>query len=113
MPANHISHTLIRPVGKIEIENFHMFDIHWLYRTSGYAIFNVEDEHNDVTKRQGIVIRIWRTSAIEGTALSKTPHSEMKGVQEKESIMGVRGRQNTIPRDHNLTSLGQPRDTRQ
>ena len=27
------SHTLIRPMGKIKIENFHVFDIHWLYRT--------------------------------------------------------------------------------
>ena len=32
VPANLISHTLIRPVGKTKIKNFHVFDIHWLYR---------------------------------------------------------------------------------
>ena len=45
---------------------------------------------NDVTKRHGIVITIWRTSAIGRAALSKKALSEMKGMQEKESIMGVR-----------------------
>ena len=48
-------------------------------------------ERNDVTKRHDIVIIIWRTSAIEVTALSK-PTLEMKGMQEKESIIGVRDR---------------------
>ena len=41
-----------------------------LYRTAGYAIVKV-----DVTERNehhGIVITIWRMSAIEVTALSKT-----------------------------------------
>ena len=38
------------------------------------------------------VITICRTSAIEVTALLKNLRSEMKGVQEKESIMGVRAR---------------------
>ena len=49
-------------------------------------------ECNDVMKRHSNVITIWRTSAIEVTALLKNLRSEMKGVQEKESIMGVRGR---------------------
>ena len=49
-------------------------------------------EHNEVIKRHGNVITIWRTSAIEVTALFKDLCSEMKDVQEKESIMGVRGR---------------------
>ena len=49
-------------------------------------------EHDDVIKRYSNVISIWRTSAIEVTALLKHLRSEMKGVQEKESTMGVRGR---------------------
>ena len=70
--ANFISHTLIHPMGKINIKNFHGFDIFWLYRTSWYAIVKVEvSERNEVTKHHGIVIPIWRTSAIEVTALSK------------------------------------------
>ena len=49
-----------------------MFDLHWLYRTSRYAIVKVDvTERNDVTKRHGIVITILRTSAIEGIALSE------------------------------------------
>ena len=43
-----------------------------LYRTSWYAIVRVDGtERNDVSKRQGIVITIWRTSAIEVTAILK------------------------------------------
>ena len=49
-------------------------------------------EHNDIIKRHSNAITIWQTSAIEMTALLKNLRSEMKGVQEKESIMGVRGR---------------------
>ena len=51
--ANLISHTLIRPAGKINIENFYVFDIHWLYITSSrYAIVKVGvTERYDVTKR--------------------------------------------------------------
>ena len=49
-------------------------------------------EHNDIIKRHSNVITIWWTSAIEVTALLKNLHSEMKGVQEKDSIMGMRGR---------------------
>ena len=39
----------------------------------------------------------------------------MKGVQEKESIMGwgVDRKIKSVPRDHNLASLGKPRDARQ
>ena len=88
MLANLISHTLNCPVGKINIDNFHVVDIYWLYWASRYTIviFGIT-ERNDVTKRHGIVIIIWQMSAIEVTALSKT-----KGMQEKESIMGVRDR---------------------
>ena len=58
-----------------------------------YAIDKVNViERNDVIKRQSNVITIWRTSAIEVTLLLKHLRSEMKGIQEKESIMGVRGR---------------------
>ena len=50
--ANLISHSLFRPLGKIKVNNFQVFDIHWLYRTSRYAIVNVDiRERNDVTKR--------------------------------------------------------------
>ena len=50
-------------------------------------------ERNYIIERHSIlVITIWRTSAIEVTALLKNLRSEMKGEQEKESIMGVRGR---------------------
>ena len=57
-----------------------------------YAIVKVyATECNDVIKRNGNVITIWRTSAIEVTSLSNLS-SEMKGVQEKEYVMGERGR---------------------
>ena len=45
-------------------------------------------ECNDVFKRLSNAITIWRTSAVEVTVLLKKLCSEMKGVQEKESIMG-------------------------
>ena len=48
-----------------------------------YAIFTLYvTERNDVIKRHS-VITLWRTSAIEVTALLKNLRSEMKGVQEK------------------------------
>ena len=56
-----------------------------------YAIVKVYvTERNGVIKRHSNVITRWRTSVIEVTALLK--NLEMKGVQEKESIMGMRGR---------------------
>ena len=62
----------MRPMGKIKIETFHVFDIHWLYRTSLYAIVKVDiTEHYNLTKRHGFVITVWRVSAIEATALKK------------------------------------------
>ena len=48
-------------------------------------------ERNDFIKHHSNVITIWPTSAIEVTALLKNLCSEMKGVQEKESITDVRG----------------------
>ena len=47
---------------------------------------------NDVIKCHSNVITIWWMSAIEVTALVKNLHSEMKGMQEKVAITGVRGR---------------------
>ena len=40
-----------------------------------------------IIKRHSNVVTISRTSAVKVTALSKNLRSEMKGVQEKESIM--------------------------
>ena len=40
--SNLISHVLIRLVRKLKIENFHVFDIHWLYRKSRYAIVKAD-----------------------------------------------------------------------
>ena len=58
-----------------------------------YAICKVYvTERNNVIKSHSNVITIWQTSAIEVIALLKNLCSEMKGVQEKESIMDVRGR---------------------
>ena len=52
-----------------------------------YAIVRVYvTERNDIIKIHGNVITIWRTSAIEVTALLKNLRLEMKGVREKESI---------------------------
>ena len=48
---------------------------------------------NDIIKCYSNVSAIWRTSATEVTALLKYLHLEIQGVQEKESIMGVRVRQ--------------------
>ena len=53
--------------GKDKNRAFYVFDIRWLYRTSRYDIVRV-----DVTKRHGIDITIWRMSAIEVSALSRT-----------------------------------------
>ena len=51
---------------------------------------------------------------VRSDALLKNLPSEMKGVQEKESIMGVRGRQKkNVPCGHYLTSLCKPLDARQ
>ena len=48
-----------------------------------YAIVKVYvTERNDIIKRHGKVITIWRTSAIKLTALLKNLRSEMKGVQD-------------------------------
>ena len=51
---------------------------------------------NNIIKHHSNVITICQTIAIEVTALLKNLRSEMKGVQEKESIMGVRGRQKNL-----------------
>ena len=58
-----------------------------------YAIAKIYvTERNDAIKRHSDVISIWRTSAVEVTALLKHLRLAMKGVQENESIMvGVRG----------------------
>ena len=48
-------------------------------------------ERNDVIKPHSNAITIWRTSAIEVTALLKKLRSEMKGVQEKTRGRGVGG----------------------
>ena len=62
-----------------------------------YAIVKVYViERNDVIKHQITVITIWRTSAIAVTVLLKNIHSEMKGVQEKEFIMGATDRQKNL-----------------
>ena len=59
-------------LGKIKIESFQVFDIHWLYRMSRYTMVKVYvTECNDATERHGIVITIWLMSAIEVTPLSK------------------------------------------
>ena len=63
---------------KDKIENFLVVDVHWLYmytcRTSRYAFVKFQvTERNDVTNRHVIVITMWRTSAVEVTALSKIP----------------------------------------
>ena len=58
-----------------------------------YAIVKVYfTECNDVIKRLSHIITIWPKSALKVTALFKNLHSEMKDVQEKISIIGVRGR---------------------
>ena len=60
-------------MGKIKIENFHVFEMQWLCRAAGYAIVKVDlIELSDITKRHDLVITVWLTSAIEVTALSKT-----------------------------------------
>ena len=73
MLANLISHILIHPTGKIKIENFHVFDIHWLYRMSWYVIRTADvNERNDIIKPHGVDNTLWQTSASDVTALSKT-----------------------------------------
>ena len=72
-----------------------------------YVIVKVSvTERNHAIKRLSNVITIWRTSAIEVTALiKKNLRSEMKRCAKK----GIYH----IPRDHILSSLGKPRDARQ
>ena len=92
MLANLISYTLIRHLGKIKIENFHVFDIYWLYRSSRYDIVKVAvAERNDVTKRHDTVI----TSEIEVTALFRN-----EGYARKRIYHGCEGQiEKSIPRD--------------
>ena len=55
-----------------------------------YAIVKVYvTERKDVIRRHSNVITKRQTSAIKVTTLLKNLLLEMKGVQEKESIMGV------------------------
>ena len=111
MLANLISHTFIRPVKKIKIENFHVFDIHWLYRTSRYAIDKVDvTERNYVTKHDG---HNMADVCNRSDCIIKNPLSEMEGMQEKEFNRGVNDRYISVPRNQSLTSLGKPRDARQ
>ena len=71
----------------IKIEYSHVIDMHWLYWTSRTPSLSFVTSF----KRNSNVLTIWRTSAIEVTALfKKKMRSEMKDVQEKESITGVR-----------------------
>ena len=51
-------------------------------------------EHNDIIKHYSNVTTIWQMSANQVTALLINLNSEMKGVQEKESFMGVKGKKN-------------------
>ena len=97
-------------MGKIKIENFEVFDIHWLCRTSRYAIVKV-----DVTERHGIFTTIWRTSAVEVTALSKIETNDrlkcsgMRGKNERYArkiiFHGCEGQieKKSVPRDHSPT----------
>ena len=48
-------------------------------------------DRNDVIKRYSNVITIWRTSAIEMTALLKSLRSEMKDVHKKGIYHGCEG----------------------
>ena len=84
MLAYFISHTLFVPWERWKIEYFHVFDIHRLYWTSRYALVKVDvTERNDVTKRHGSVLTIWRTSVVERTALSKTHFQKWKVCEQK------------------------------
>ena len=79
-------------MGRIKLENLHVFDIHWLYRTSRYAIVKVDvNERNDVTKRHSNVVIIWRTSAIEVTALLKI-HVQNERYARKRIYHGCEGK---------------------
>ena len=83
-----LANFLTRPYpssGKDKIEHFHvLWHTGCEWRTSQYAIVKVDvTESNDVTKRHGIVITIWRTSAIEMTALSKTHVQKWKICKKK------------------------------
>ena len=91
--ATKPQHKLIHPLGKIKIENF--------------------TERYDVAKCHGIVIIIWQTSANLSDCIIKNPLSEMKGMQERESILCAGQIENSVHRDHSLTSLGKPCDVRQ
>ena len=58
-----------------------------------YAIVKIYiTEHKDVIERHSNVITVCRTPAIEVAALLKNLCLEKKGVQEKESVIDVRGR---------------------
>ena len=107
--ADLISHTFIRPVGKTKIENFHMFDIHLLYRTSRYAIVKVDvTERYDVTKRHSIVITIRRRSAIEATAFSKTYFQKLKVCKKKNLSWVWRTDRNIRPSESQSDITRQP-----
>ena len=113
MLAYLISHILIRPVEKINFSNFHVFDIHYLYKTSRYAIVKFDViERIGVTKRHSIVIIIWQTSAIDVHYQKHTYINEK--YTRKNIYYGCEGQlEKSVLRDHSLTSLDKPRDARQ
>ena len=75
--ANLISHTFMRPVGKIKIQNVYLFDIHWFIGRRGTPWLRLTSLNIMTSLNVMVFITIWRKSA--------TPLSEMKGMQEKES----------------------------
>ena len=73
-----------------------MLDIHWLYRTSRYAIVKVDvTDRNDVNRHDGNCHRyIWRTSANDGCFyLPLTPMIDSKNLeQDRLRMLGSRSR---------------------
>ena len=110
-----ISHALIHLLGKVKIENFHMFYIPWLYRTSRYTIIKVDViESNDITERHRICHHNMADVRNRSDCIIKTPTFRNESYTRKR-ICNECDRQieKSIPWNHSLTSLGKPRDARQ
>ena len=105
----------IHSVGKIKIENFHVFDIHWLYRMSRYVIVIVHvTERIDVTKRDDISSYGRRLQSTWLHYQSPLSNFRTERCARKRIYHGCKGQiEKSVSRDHSLTSLGKPRDARQ
>ena len=87
--------------------------IHWLYRTSRYAIVKVT-ERNDVTKRHGYCHQNMRRLESKCLHYQKSAFRNERYARKRiyHGYEGQIDKKKTVPRDHSLASRGKSRDAR-